>query len=102
MCLPNVRLDLSRLPVSFMSILRCAYRHETSYMLVLLSMNVRVVARKALAVLLTTAIKSLTMETQSTFVGEPFIADTALDAVLVDRPCQDAGTRVYPYVCEAR
>jgi len=63
-------------------------------MLVLLSMNVRVVARKALAVLLTPAIKSLTMETQSTFVEEPFIADIALDAVLVDRRCQDAGMRV--------
>jgi hypothetical protein len=85
MCLPNMRLDCSRLPVSFMSIPRCASRHETSYMLVLLSMNVRVVARKAVAVLLITAIKLLTMAMQSTFVGEPFVADTALDAVLVNR-----------------
>lgn len=63
-------------------------------MVVLLSMNVRVVARKALAVRLTRAIKSLTMETQSTFVREPFTADIALDAELVNRRCQDAGMRV--------
>jgi hypothetical protein len=63
-------------------------------MLKILSMNVRIVAREALAVLFASNIKSPPMGIQSISIIEPFSADNTLDAILINRKAHVTGIRV--------
>jgi len=63
-------------------------------MLEVLSMNVRIVAREALAVLFASDIKFPPMGIQSISIVEPFSADSTLDAILIDRKAHVTGIRV--------